>query len=149
MESIADSFKYSNNIILIFNFVVTPRNFIIAKLSISISLKFYYSKTTKLNIIFFHHANFQGINIILIFSYERRNLCNPEHNFNPNQTNDPVYGLVCPHDPIQFLYLPLYKTEGQFKRSQFKQILNSSQCLPTSSNIVFKQGQHVASNNVG
>ena len=71
---------------LIFNFVVTPRNFIIAKLSIrkpgssSVSLSDFISTdedpglqiesfaiiklrgvTTKLNIIFFHHANFQGI----------------------------------------------------------------------------------------
>ena len=37
--------------IIIFNFVDTPRNFIIAIRGVS----------TKLNIIFFHHANFQEI----------------------------------------------------------------------------------------
>ena len=42
----------------IFNFVDTPRNFIIAKLSIRKP----GSSSTKLNIIFFHHANFQEIN---------------------------------------------------------------------------------------
>ena len=48
------AFQHSNNIrSFIFNFVVTPRNFIIA----------FFIVTTKLNTIFFHHANFQGINI--------------------------------------------------------------------------------------
>ena len=73
---------------IIFNFVDTPRNFIIAKLSIrkpgssSVLIKLDFISTdedpglriesfaiiklrgvsTKLNIIFFHHANFQEIN---------------------------------------------------------------------------------------
>ena len=67
--------------LIIFNFVVTPRNFIIAKLSIrkpgsssvlvsdedlglrieSFAIIKLRGVTTKLNIIFFHHANFQGI----------------------------------------------------------------------------------------
>ena len=75
---------HNNKLIIIFNFVDTPRNFIIAKLSIrkpgssSVLIKsdededpglriesFAIIKlrgvSTKLNIIFFHHANFQEI----------------------------------------------------------------------------------------
>ena len=87
----------SNYIIVIFNFVDTPRNFIIAKLSIrkpgssSVLIKsdsdfistdedpglriesFAIIKlrgvSTKLNIIFFHHANFQEINYIIVVTY--------------------------------------------------------------------------------
>ena len=50
-----------------FNFVVTPRNFIIANnISAIIKLR---GVTTKLNRIFFHHANFQGINYDICFSF--------------------------------------------------------------------------------
>ncbi len=50
--------------VFIFNFVDTPRNFIIAKLSIrkpgssSVLIKYKYN-ILKLNIIFFHHATFR------------------------------------------------------------------------------------------
>ncbi len=51
-------------IILYFNFVVTPRNFIIANLHYAIiKLR---GVTTKLKYNIFHHANFQGTKIILL-----------------------------------------------------------------------------------
>ncbi len=45
----------SNNYYIIFNFVDTPRNFIKLR-----------GVSTKLNIIFFHHANFQEINYYIV-----------------------------------------------------------------------------------
>ena len=75
-----NNYQYKNQ--NIFNFVDTPRNFIIPKLSIhkpgsssdfistdedpglrikSFAIIKLHGVSTKLNIIFFHHANFQGI----------------------------------------------------------------------------------------
>ena len=82
-----------NVLTIIFNFVDTPRNFIIAKLSIrkpgsslvliksidfistdedpglrieSFAIIKLRGVSTKLNIIFFHHANFQEINVLTV-----------------------------------------------------------------------------------
>ena len=52
------------NILLYFNFVVTPRNFIIAIIFAIIKLR---GVTTKLKYNIFHHANFQGTKFFCLY----------------------------------------------------------------------------------